>query len=741
MAASRSRDKGRAALPSNSPDDRSPADPAAAASAQPAWAPSPPPLASGFIPRPETGAAVDAALFAGTTTVLVTDLASPGRRNWRDACGKTQLAVAAAWTLWQARAVDLVIWVTASSRASAASCYAEAARSRGGLNAAAGGDAEAVAARFVGWLRETPQSWLVVLDGLTADALDDRLWPSSPNGRVLVTTGDPQALGGRPARAVPLGGYSPREALNYLIGRLTMDVDQRQGAVDLTAELGYEPLALAQAAAVIASSELSCHDYLGHFLHRRGQMSAGASGTVAPAAITWGMSIDQADMMSPGISQSLLPMTAMFDGTGIPAAVFATGAARTYCSYSMPDRGERTVRDGLTVLESAGLLTADRGRPSLIRMSWPVQAAVLASMPEGMLKGAAAAAADALLEAWPAEDADEALARALRSCAAALRQAAGNLLWEEGAHPVLLRAGRSLEAAQLTGPAAACWEGLAATSAQLLGQDHPSTSGINERLARCYLASGRAGEAISLLQAIRQGRTTRLGPEHPGTLEATRGLGLALVGTGRYDEAITILTHAVDDWGRSHDPGGASALVAREDLAAAHRAAGQYKEAIAAYRAVLSERERAQGARHADTTATRQQLADTFLAAGQAKAAISQYERVASDRERALGADHPLTIAARGALGSAYHSAGRMASAVRFGERTRDDYTRVLGADHPDTLGASLNLAHAYYGVGRITDATRLLQETIARCELSLPAFDPLTSAARDSLANISGSG
>jgi hypothetical protein len=80
-----------------------------------------------------------------------------------------------------------------------------------------------------------------------------------------------------------------------------------------------------------------------------------------------------------------------------------------------------------------------------------------------------------------------------------------------------------------------------------------------------------------------------------------------------------------------------------------------------------------------------------------------------------------------------------MASAVRLAEQTRAEYTKVLGADHPDTLAACVNLAHAYYGVGRITDAAGLLRETVERCELSLPAFDPLTAAARDSLANISG--
>ena len=52
---------------------------------------------------------------------------------------------------------------------------------------------------------------------------------------------------------------------------------------------------------------------------------------------------------------------------------------------------------------------------------------------------------------------------------------------------------------------------------------------------------------------------------------------------------------------------------------------------------------------------------------------------------------------------------------------------------------AALNLAHAYYAVGRLTDATKLLSQTLERCELSLPAGDPLTMAARTSLSNITG--
>ncbi len=715
--------------------------PAAEPGKGPGWPASAPPLGAGYVPRPEANEALETALAPGSVTALVSEQIGTGPRSWRDTCGKTQLAVAAARSLLRSGTVERVIWLTATSRASVLSGYAEAAQAADWAETGLAGDTDSVASRLLGWLRDTDRPWLVVLDDLTAEtALDERLWPAGPAGRVLVTTADSGVLAGRRAQVIPVGPLSRREALNYLVGRLTMDLDQRQGAVDLISDLRHEPLALALAGAVIANSELTCHTYREHFVRRREQAATAAGGSeLAAAAIAWELSVEHTDLMSPGPAQPVLVLAALLDGNGIPGAVFATGAAREYCTDG---DGGHTIRDGLALLESAGLLLVGQEPDApVIRMSWPVSAAVRAAMPEAMLRGAAAAAANAVLEAWSAQSAEEGLARSLRSCADSLRQAAGPLLWQGGCHPVLLRAGRSLDDAGLTGPASAYWEELAAVSIRSLGRDHPATTGIHERLARAYLAAGQAGKAIALLQAVRRGRAERLGPDHPGTLELTRGLGQALVSAGRFDEAVAVLTKAAESWERSHDPGGVGGLSVREDLAAAHRSAGEHAPAIALYRAALAERERLQGPRHADTMAVRQKLAEAYLANGQAKQAISQYERVVSDRERVLGADHLLTIAARGALGAAYHSAGRMAAAVRLAEQTRTEYAKALGAGHRDTLAACVNLAHSYYGVGRITDAARLLQETVQRCELSLPAYDPLTVAARGSLANISGAG
>lgn len=728
-----------------------------------AWIGVAPPPAAGFIARQEADLALTEALVPGTTVALVADRLSdrPGSwpgdrrgedaRDWRDSSGKTQLAVSAARSLIQDGAVGLVIWVTATSHSSVLSGYAEAAAA---LGVQLAGDAETVSGRLLGWLRETAAPWLVVLDDLTG-TLDEALWPAGPAGRVLVTTADQvvlAALAERRARAIPVGQYSRREALTYLVGRLAADLDQRQGAIDLVSDLDHDPLALAQASAVIGTSELTCHDYREHFTLRKEQAVSASmggagpdgSGELAPDAITWALSMDHADLLAPRTAQSLLVLAALLDGNGIPLSVFETPAAREHCTFpvaSGPAASAQTARDGVAALENAGLVTVDEAlTPPLLRVSWPVLAAVRAAMPDGMRKGAAVAAADAVLQAWPADNPPEWLSRALRSCAESLRQSAGDLLWEGACHPLLLRAGRSLDTARLTGPAVTYWAELAAAGVRLLGPGHPEISAINERLATAYLAARRPMQAITLLRDVLRERAASLGPDHPETVDATRDLGLALVRAAWFSEATTVLAETVDGRDRTQGPDSIAALSAREDLAAAYRAAGQFNEAITLYRRVLMARERVQGARHADTTSLRQRLAEAYLADGQAKAAISQYERVVADRERTLGPGHLDTIAARGALGAAYHTAGKMAAAVRLAEQTRAAYTETLGADHPDTLTACLNLAQAYATVGRRTDAARVLTDTVERCEHSLPVSDPLTVAARISLTNVTGS-
>jgi len=696
-----------------------------------------PPLADGFSPRPETVSAVDSALVPGAAVVLLPGpAAGGGSDDWPKACGKTQVAVSYAEWLWQSGRVDVLVWAAATSRASVLSGYAEAAVAATWADPA--GDAETIAGRFLGWLAETTRPWLVVLDDLSDATVLEGLRPAGPTGRVLITTRNPAIPGGLRALALPVGAFSAREALSYLMGRLTADPDQRLGAIDLVQALGGEPLALAQASGVIAGSVLSCRDYLDYFSRRRAHMTQAAGSEPAAAAVTWTFSAEQADQLSPRSAPALLAMAALLDGNGIPAAVFATPAADGYLAAKGGQPADRELaRAALLALERVGLLaTGSAGTPT-VRVNPAIQAAVQATAPRDLLDQAASAAADALLEAWPADERGAWSGAAFRSCAASLQRAAGDLLWEGGCHPLLVRAGQSLDHAHLAGPAVAYWQALATVSEQALGPDHADTLAAGRRLARAYLAAGQSAEAVSWFQWALADRDRALGPDHPDTIQARLSLGRAFLGAGQFADAITALRAAVGDYERVRGNDDLDTLSARDELAAACYAAGQFPEAAQLYRRTLAGREHVQGPEHPDTIAARQKLADTYLADNRVKNALSEYKRVLSDREKVLGPDHLDTIAARAALGSAYNTAGRMASALQYCEQACASYERVLGPDHPETLASRANLGYAYYAVGWLTDGLAILRDTAARCERSLPPGDPLTLAVRESLTNI----
>jgi tetratricopeptide (TPR) repeat protein len=705
-------------------------------------------LADGFSARPETAPGLPAALPAGAAVALVPDrtaapagfpgpLAAPDTLDWLRSSGKTQLAAAFAESLWQSGAVDLLVWIEATSRASVLSGYAAATAAATGRDQAS--SCESVAAQFLSWLAETSRSWLVVLDDLASVANLDGLWPAGPAGRVLVTSADAAAVPSG-VRVVPVGPFSVREAIGYLNGRLAADPDKRLGAIDLARDLDFEPVALAQASVVIANSPLSCREYRAHFVRRREQLAESARARPSAAAVTWTFLFGRADQLSPdGSAQLLLALAALLDGHAIPQTVLAAPAAGGFLAGGgdVPASSERALA-ALAALEQAGLLTVDpMTAPPTVRISPVLQAALRAAMPEGMPDQAASSVADALLQAWPEQELPGWPATGLQSCAATLRRITGNLLWDGGCHPLLVRAGDSLDRVGLTGPAVDHWRDLATTAGRLLGGGHPDTMLAGRRLADAYLAAGRADDALPWFHWVLDTLTQQLGPDHRDVIEARRRLGHALVAALQLPAAITALERAVPQFEQVFGHEQAGTLGARDELAGAYLAAGRYSDAITVYRRTLAARERAQGARHPQTMTTRHGLADSYLAGGRAKEAVTAYKRVVADRERVLGPDHLDTLTARNDLGTAYQKTGHPAAAEQACEQAWAGFERVLGPGHPDTLRSRAKLAQMYRQLGRYGDARALLRDTVDRLERILPEGDPLIIELRQNLADI----
>ena len=499
-------------------------------------------------------------------------------------------------------------------------------------------------------------------------------------------------------------GLSRREALSYLSSRLTDHPDQRIEALDLGEDLDGLPLALGQATAVINARQQGCREYRAALAGRRQHM-AGVDGASATVLATWSLAAECAHELPPsGLAWPTLVLAAMMDPHGIPGAVLTSPAACSYITGRPSTAGgadQNMVRAAINNLAALGLVTVDPVSPvRTVQLHDSVQAAVRAWLPQADLEQVVLAAADALLETWPEDSGGPHLDQALRDCAAALRANDGGMLWKAEAHPLLFRAGLSLENSRLSDASIAYWQSMLATSTRLLGPAHANAVVARDRLAAAYESAGRSADAISVFQAALTDRERNQGPEHPETIAARGHLAHAYQSAGRPAEAVALYERTAADSERLLGSGHAVTWQSRASLADAYQKAGQPREAISGYEVLLSEAERVLGAGHPTTLSARASLAGAYAASGQHRPAIEQYERALTDQERMHGHDHPDAIAARASLASAYRSAGKLKDAIGQYERVLADRERVEGADHPDTIASRANLAFAYRSAG-----------------------------------------
>jgi tetratricopeptide (TPR) repeat protein len=703
-----------------------------------------PPLAEAYNSRPETGLGNITSMPAGETLVL-TDQgqlrpepprpASEGGTGWRaggGGTGKTQLAVATARNFWQSGAVELLVWTPGFSRDAILTGYVRALDAIGAGQR--GEDAESAAARLLGWLTETTRPWLVVIDDV-ADLADlDGLWPRGTSGRVLLTSRLPaDSMSASKRRVVQIGTFSPRESVNYLAGRLAGDPDQRTGVLDLATDLGGLPLALAQAAALMIDSRTGCRDYRISYAERKRRMAV-SDEHAAIVAATWLLSLERADHLPPaGLAWPALVLIALLAPGAVPETVLVTRAA---CDYIC---GEPTADDQvhgvLANLARVGLVTLDASpQAAMVRMHALVQEAVRQMLPAVQLDQAVRAAADALTQAWP-KDLPPSLAQALRACTATLRQVAGDRLWAPDGHPLLLRAGQSLDSAGLTGPAVDYWRELSATSNRLLGPAHPSTLLSGDKLAAALEAAGRPGEAVALYERGLSERGRLLGWQHAETLAARSRLGQACLASGLHAEAVSLqeTTLAGREWALGPDH--PDTLATRADLARAYRAAGRGDEAVNAFSAAVSAHEATLGAHHPRTVAARAELVSALQEAGRLKEAVTLQEKALRQAERVHGPDHQDTLTARVGLAHAYRTVGRMKDALPLYKRALAESEQALGPGHPDTLTARVSLAATYQSVRKHKEAIALYERTLTDREKAQGDDHPDTLKARGDLA------
>ncbi|MGP0025227.1 MAG: tetratricopeptide repeat protein [Streptosporangiaceae bacterium] len=614
--------------------------------------------------------------------------------------GKTQLAAGYA----RARMVTgwrLVAWVNATDTRTLLAglgALADAA----GLSAAGGKDAGDLGPVVRRWLETDGDRCLLVFDNAEDRDLLRLFVPADGAAHVLVTS-ERQSVADLGA-SVPVDVFTAEEARAFLAERTALADGEE--AAKVVSELGYLPLALAQAAAVIAGQQLGYGTYLERLRALpTGEYLGPEQGQHYPpgAAAAVLLSLDAARVRDQsGVSAQVMEIMAVLSGAGVRRALLHAAGQ----SGVLADGGQRVA----PVLVDGAL--EHLARWSLLAFSLDGQTIIMHDLVARVVRDWLACRRRLTAAGWTAALVLEAQSRllpdsqdrpAIRDISEQVMALAENMGRsavgaDEELMRVLLRL-RSFALCHLTelgdsaSQAVAVGEPLTADVERLLGPDHSDTLVAQDNLAAAYRAVGRAAEAIPLLEQNLASRQRTLGPDHPAT------------------------------------------LTSQSNLAAAYRDAGRVSEAIPLLELVLAGRERRLAAEHPRTLAARNNLAAAYQAAGRAAEAVPQLEQNLAGCERILGPDHLRTLAARNNLANAYRDVGRAAEAVPLLEQNLAGCERILGPDHLRTLAARNNLAAAYQAAGRAAEAVPLLEQNLAGCERILGARHPRTLAARINLA------
>ena len=272
--------------------------------------------------------------------------------------GKTQLALEYAYR--HAADYGVVWWMRAEEPETLASDYAALAAALR-LPEQDAQDQQATITAVKRWL-QGHAGWLLILDNAPApDAIRPYL-PQNQGGQVIITSR--YTDWGGVAHSLTVSVFDQQEeAVPFLLRRTAQE--DATAAAALSAALGELPLALAQAAAYIASTGITLAAYLDLFEARRTELWADESAPDAypePVGTAWSLSMEQMRQEAPAAAELLnllaflAPEPVAHDWLNEAASSLPEGLPEQVTDQLAWNRGLRAFRRyGLVEVSEAGL--------------------------------------------------------------------------------------------------------------------------------------------------------------------------------------------------------------------------------------------------------------------------------------------------------------------------------------------------------------------------------------------------
>lgn len=616
--------------------------------------------------------------------------------------GKTQLAVEYAYL--HCKRFDVVWWIRAEDPLSLKADFADLASALGLGNDMADLENRAAVARQ--WL-EHHARWLLVLDNAKNAASVADVVPRGGGGRVLITSQarDWYALA---EAVVVVDVLDPETAEEFLCRRSGRS--EPEPARELAAELGWLPLALEQAGAVVARDPaLSIRGYLDLFRDRAAELLLLGAPLAHPdpVATTWDLAVRRTAEASPAASD-LLRLMAFLHPDDIPLSLL--GPAEAVSHELDPIAGDfLALHEATTTLADYSLLREASGEAIAIHRL--VQAVIRDRL-----------------------DGEE-----LVTCAAvALRLVARSFAFDIDDPGNWKKAARLMPHVQaVASHIDRLGDEPGGTAKLATGTGRELVSLLN-RAAKFLLRSGQRMSAVALAEANAERAARLLDTKDRETLRTEAVVALAYQQAGMTDEAIILGREVLERISALLGDDDIDTVRSRADLAVSYqwaRSPQWLKVAIDLGRQARDQRKRLLEAAHMDFLWSQSELSWSYSFVGRDEDALELREEVRAKRREIVGNDHPAALWDNANVAMSYESLGRSKDALHLFKEVRDARSRVLGPDHPDTVWTMARLGNAYRAVGKTEDATRVGEAAVEDSERILPQDHPDTLWARSLLA------
>jgi tetratricopeptide (TPR) repeat protein len=571
--------------------------------------------------------------------------------------------------------------------------------------------------------------WLLIFDN--ADRPQDVLpfFPTGP-GHVLVTSRNVHWSAF--ARTIEVDVFTRSES-RQLLQRRSRGLTDTQ-ADQLAEALGDLPLAVEQAGAWSAETEMPVEEYLRLLEDKRLALSGSAAGYPVAVAAAWNVSMDRLRADNTG-AFDLLRVCAFFAPEPISRTLFVAmpeipGHADLTETVHDQVLLNRAIRD----INRYGLARIDH-RDSTIQLHRLVQMTLRNQLSEPeyaevrhvahlILASADPDQADSVAN-WPryAELMGHVVASQAADCAnQRVRRLAINIL------VFLFAWGDPNGAKDMAAGLVEKWR-------TQLGPHHRDTLVASRWLGRALRQVGEFNEARHVGEAVLRQSREHLGNDHEDTLLAAHAVASDLRAKGDFSAARDLNEDAYRRARARFGDDDPDTLAAANNYALSRRLCGELDAARRLDEDTWRRKVTVLGENHRHTLLTLDNWCVDLMASGAwLEAARIQEHTVRRFREH-VGVRHPMTLCATKNLAVARRTAGDLASALPLGQVALDGLVSRYGERQPDAMSAAMNVSVNLRQLGRLEEARRLGIHVHRLYDQAWGSRHPFTLAAATNLA------